>query len=584
MVKRLISPAFLLLILVSLATTLQAGELQVEPDRTQLYEGEVLTLTVTGTTKIDINLSNLFDFNLSDLPSPDIEKVEPDFEILARNQRYSVQTINGEMTGEITWTYQLAPKKTGKLTIPSLTFKDATSKPVTIDVLSGTPPNQGAAGQASRHGFIELSADKDELYVQEQLVLTIRLFFNGNLIRGELSEPESPDAIIEPLGKQREFSRYRDGVRYRVVERKYALFPQQSGTFTLPPIRFEGQARDADGKLMFMRDSQQLFDIPVKDIPSGFTGDTWLPASNLTLTETGLPSTMQVTTGDNLSRTLTLKADGLPSEALPPLPEATPDGLRSYPDKPDRSTDVTPEGLTSTLNQATALVPVKPGKMELPEIRIPWWNTTTNREEVAVIPAQTLVVSAGAATPTTTATPSDSGPAPAKEQETEKPTPATTQMHHQTSLWQWVSLTLVILWLLTMAAWWQSRRKNSRQPPLIPHNESEQEKPAFEKLRQAAEQGAPSTPVLLTQWMNIRFPGHHFHTASEAASFSGDPELQTELANLQAHLFAADAPSATEHPWNAGALIRALERIRKATPAVQRSAGLAPLYPDGLSN
>jgi hypothetical protein len=583
MVKRLISPAFLLLILVSLATTLQAGELQVEPDRTQLYEGEVLTLTVTGTTKIDINLSNLFDFNLSDLPSPDIEKVEPDFEILARNQRYSVQTINGEMTGEITWTYQLAPKKTGKLTIPSLTFKDATSKPVTIDVLSGTPPNQSAAGQASRHGFIELSADKDELYVQEQLVLTIRLFFNGNLIRGELSEPESPDAIIEPLGKQREFSRYRDGVRYRVVERKYALFPQQSGTFTLPPIRFEGQARDADGKLMFMRDSQQLFDIPVKDIPSGFTGDTWLPASNLTLTETGLPSTMQVTTGDNLSRTLTLKADGLPSEALPPLPEATPDGLRSYPDKPDRSTDVTPEGLTSTLNQATALVPVKPGKMELPEIRIPWWNTTTNREEVAVIPAQTLVVSAGAATPTTTATPSDSGPAPAKEQETEKPTPATTQMHHQTSLWQWVSLTLVILWLLTMAAWWQSRRRAPSQKALHPYGESEQEKPAFEKLRQAAQQGAPSTPVLLTQWMNIRYPGHHFHTASEAANFSGDAELKAELASLQARLFATGNPSETKQAWDARALVSALERIRKMAPTAQQDTGLAPLYPNGLS-
>src|SRR5699024_3818088 len=152
---------------------------------------------------------------------------EPDFDILARNQHYSVQTVNGEMTGEITWTYQLAPKKTGKLTIPPLPFKDSTSKPVTIDVISGTPPDEGASGQASRRGFIELSADKDELYVQEQLVLTIRLFFNGNLIRGELSEPEAPDAIVEPLGKQREFSRYRDGVRYRVVERKYALFPQQ---------------------------------------------------------------------------------------------------------------------------------------------------------------------------------------------------------------------------------------------------------------------------------------------------------------------------------------------------------------------
>lgn len=42
--------------------------------------------------------------------------------------------------------------------------------------------------------------------MQEQLTMTIRLFFSGNLVRGELSEPEHPDAIIEPLGKQREYS------------------------------------------------------------------------------------------------------------------------------------------------------------------------------------------------------------------------------------------------------------------------------------------------------------------------------------------------------------------------------------------
>ena len=41
------------------------------------------------------------------------------------------------------------------------------------------------------------SADKDEVYVQEQLILTVRLFFRGNLIRGELSEPTHPHVIIE---------------------------------------------------------------------------------------------------------------------------------------------------------------------------------------------------------------------------------------------------------------------------------------------------------------------------------------------------------------------------------------------------
>src|SRR5690554_1134236 len=288
MVKRLIIPTIWLAIFMVLGLSAQAGELTAEPDRNRLYEGEVLTFTVKGSTKIDINLSNLFDFDLSSLPSPDIEKVEPDFEILARNQRYSITTVNGEMVGEITWTYQLAPKSTGKLTIPALTFKDSVSKPVTIEVVDGTPPDQSGS---NRDSFIELTTDKAEVYVQEQLILTVRLFFRGNLIRGELSDPQHPNAIIETLGKQREFATERDGVRYRVVERRYALFPQKSGVLNLPPIRFEGQARNTDGSLRFLRDSADLFEVPIKEVPAEFTGKTWLPASSLTLAEAGMPAT-----------------------------------------------------------------------------------------------------------------------------------------------------------------------------------------------------------------------------------------------------------------------------------------------------
>ena len=196
MVSRLTGPFILILLLITMAgPAMAANDLTVEPDRTRLYEGEVLTLSVKGSTKIDINLGNLFDFDLSSLPKPDIEKVEDDFEILTRNQQYSIRTVNNEMVGEITWTYQLAPQKTGKLTIPPLSFRDSRSTPVTIEVISGTPPNQ--EGDAQRDSFIELAADKDEVYVQEQLVLSIKLFFTGNLIRGELSEPEHPNAIVE---------------------------------------------------------------------------------------------------------------------------------------------------------------------------------------------------------------------------------------------------------------------------------------------------------------------------------------------------------------------------------------------------
>lgn len=155
----------------------------------------------------------------------------------------------------------------------------------------------------------------------------------------------------------------------------------KSGTLNLPAIRFEGQARDADGSLKFLRDSAQLFEVQVNDVPAAFSGSTWLPATSLTLAEAGMPPTLNLKTGDNLTRTLSLQAIGLPSEALPPLPDAVPDGLRSYPENPQRDTNVGPDGITSTLTQTRALVPVEAGSLTLPAIRIPWWDTVSNSEK-----------------------------------------------------------------------------------------------------------------------------------------------------------------------------------------------------------
>ena len=574
MVNRLVISAIRVLVLMAMATFLHAGELKVEPDRTRLYEGEVLTLTVTGSMKLDINLSNLFNLDLSNLPSPDIEKVEPAFEVLGKNQRYSIRTVNNDMVGEITWTYQLAPQRSGKLTIPSLSFKDSTSKPVNIQVVSGSPPDQKAA--ASRDSFIELSADKAEVYVQEQLTMTIRLFFSGNLVRGELSEPDHPDAIIEPLGKQREYSRYRDGVRYRVVERRYALFPQQPGELTLPPIEFEGQARDASGKLIFLRDSEQLYPVPVKDVPASYTGDTWLPASGLTLEESGLPDSLQVETGENLTRNITLRAAGLPAEALPPLPELAPEGLRSYPEAPERKTDITPAGLASSLSQTRALVPVQSGPLTLPEMRITWWNTTTDSEQVAVIPAKTLQVG-GASAQVSAPTSASSNDGDMAASGTSEPRTSDTD----SSGWQWLSLVLAALWLATLVLWWRARNAGNRfesEPAEPDHRENK----LFEQLIQAARKGSASTPALLVQWANQRFAGQNFKTASEVLAELNNATLSAELRRLQARLFAPGGDTAED--WDGRALAKALQQVREQRKSEEpQGSELPPLYPDSLS-
>ncbi|WP_298447977.1 BatD family protein [uncultured Marinobacter sp.] len=580
MVKRLIIQAIWLAVFMVFGAGAQAGELSVEPDRSRLYEGEVLTLTVKGSTEIDISLSNLFDFDLSNLPSPDIEKVEGDFEILARNQRYSIRTVNSDMVGEITWTYQLAPKSTGKLTIPALSFKDSKSKPVTVEVVDATPPDQAGTNRGS---FIELTADKAEVYVQEQLILTVRLFFRGNLIRGELSDPQHPNAIIESLGKQREYSSDRDGVRYRVVERRYALFPQKPGVMNLPPIRFEGQARDADGSLRFLRDSASLFEVPVKDVPAEFSGSTWLPAANLTLREAGMPSTLNLKTGDNLTRTLSLQATGLPSEALPPLPDSMPDGLRSYPEEPQRNTSAGPDGIVSTLTQTSALVPVESGKLTLPAVRIPWWDTESDSEKVAVIPAQTLNVDASETTPAVV-------DAPTADQRSTPPTGVENQSINtgvaaENTFWQWVSLALAGIWVLTMLAWWRTRRLAASAPANNDFEESESERDVFEQALSAAKDGRASTPGLFVHWSNLRWPGHDFRSAGDVFRVVSAPELDKELSELQGHLFSrgGSGDGNNSGQWDGEQLVAALKQARQQKIRSNPESSLPPLYPNSLS-
>ncbi len=578
MVKRILASLTGLSLLLALALPAWAGELSVEPDRKQLYEGEVLTVTVKGTMELDINLSNLFEFDLSQLPAPDIEKVEPDFEILARNQQYSIRTVNSQMIGEITWTYQLAPTRTGELTIPELTFRDATSEPVTIEVVSGSGPDQGPQ---VRDSFVELSADKAEVYVQEQLTLTVRLFFTGNLIRGELSEPEHPHAIIESLGKQQEYTRYRDGVRYRVVERRYAVFPQKTGELDLPPIRFEGQARTQEGKLRFLRDNEEFFAVPVKPVPSGFTGSTWLSSSDLSLEESGLPPTLEVDVGENLTRRITLKASDLPSEALPPLPDSTPTGIRAYPDQPQRSTQATSEGLVSTLEQTIALVPVHAGEMTLPEIRIPWWDTDTDTQQVAVIPARTLsVTGTGAAAAPPSSEPPENGSAASGS--ASEPEPETSPEANN-PVWPWVSVALAFAWAATIAGWWWSgRRGRGTRTQLPPHDGDRNEHALFDQLVRAARKGSAETPHLLIRWMQHRHPDRLFHTAGDVVKFVGDETLAAELERLQADLFAGQKGEKCGTA-DRQALVRALEQVRRRKPEVTGEDGLRPLYPDNLS-
>lgn len=579
MVNRLVFTFVLVPLLWAMGTSATAAaNLSVEPDRKRLYQSEVLTLTVKGTMEVDLTLGDLIDFDASRLPAPDIAEIEDNFEILGRNQRYSIETINSQMEAEVTWTYELTPRKSGQLTIPALRLRDATSGPVTIEVIDGNPPEQGSS---TRDSFIELSTDKDTVYVQEQLVLSVKLFFNGNMVRGELSEPSHPDAIIESLGKQTGSTRFRDGVRYRVVERRYAVFPQQPGDLELPPIRFEGQTRDASGRLKRLRDSKQLFTVPVRDVPANFTGKIWLPAAELTLSESGLPGAQDITAGQNLSRSLELAAEGLAAEALPPFTYELPDGLQAYPESPERTTATSQQGLGGKLTQTAVLIPVATGELTLPEIRIPWWDTTTDSQKEAIIPARTLEVQTLPGQSATTANQASSADPEASAAQPPAADDTTAQSESTPSwFWQTVALCLLAAWLITGFGFWYSGRMHTghgasaREP-------ASTEKALFSSLCESALAGAPETPDHLIRWAHHMQPQRSIVSLEDVYRALGDETVGRRIRELQARSYSRQGGAAEN--WQGKPLVEALSRCRdrmKSKPTAK--SPLPALYPDEL--
>ena len=54
---------------------------------------------------------------------PDTAGLSKDFEILGNNRQQSFSSINGQTKSSTTWTLTLRPKLSGKLKIPSISFR-----------------------------------------------------------------------------------------------------------------------------------------------------------------------------------------------------------------------------------------------------------------------------------------------------------------------------------------------------------------------------------------------------------------------------------------------------------------------------
>lgn len=410
-----------------------APSLQASVDRNRLEAGETFELTLESQ-------------DVTQFGKPDLRALEGDFEVRGTRQLNSLHTLDGETRASTRWIITLLPRHSGSLRIPELQLGQSRSQPIDLQVLQADASRPDSAKQV----FVEATVDNEQVYVQAQVVLTLRIYHSVSLYDdSSLSPLQLDNAKVEPLGESRTYEKDINGVRHGVIETRYVVYPQQSGTLEIPPLTFTATAADgAPQAAASARTGRQVqvsslpLRIAVRPIPAAWPADTpWLPARSLSLEEHWNPDPASQATqiGDSLTRSITLRAEGLSSTQLPPLPATEINGLRRYPDQPLLRNDINERGMTANREEREALVPTHSGELALPALEVTWWNTREDHLEHSSLPARTLNV--------------QDNPALSAE------TPVGDASTGSTLLWPWQLATLVfaLTTLLGFALWWRAR-------------------------------------------------------------------------------------------------------------------------------
>jgi len=525
-------------------------------DRTQIALDETMTLSITK-EGASINLS-------------DLKPIEKDFQVVSRSQGSSTLLVNGSLSTTYSLDLVLAPKRAGVLYIPAITDGNDKTATLAIKVVSHA---QTKTRDDNAPFFIETEVDKDTAFVQSQIIYTLRIFWSGEISVSEPADPKIDNALLERLGDAT-FTKAIEGRNFKVFERRFAIFPQKSGTLeipqtvvqaTIPVKRRQRNIYDmfgSAGKQIKLRSERRQ--ITVKEIADGYPNAAWLPTEHLGVKEKWSSNPGELKVGESATVTITITGDGLLGAQLPEIELPDREGIKLYQGKAEVSNQLTGTGVTGSRQESIALIPTSPGTVNLPEIRIPWWSQKEARIEYATIPSRQLLIKDG----TNGNDPADTGSEiPITRQLNTPAVPtgaaATLAPGHIKMLLAGAIL-VVCGWLITFILLLKARRHLRALQEVARKEQTARlagEDEAFKELVRTCRSGDPSRArQALINWTRLYSPDNNIQTTSDLNRIYPDSRLGKLLADIDSSLYSPDK-TATE--WQGQHLLREAEKIRK---------------------
>lgn len=546
------SPFYLLLLLLSVQTVF-AVEIKTSIDRNPVSLNESFQITYTANESPD--------------DDPDFSPLDDSFKILNKSHNSQSSWINGQSSQAIQWVLDVMAKQAGKLLIPAISFGDDQSKPTSILVTKKSMPST-----RDEDVFLAVEAVPERPFVQSQILYTLRLYRRVQITQASLTEPKMESAIIEKLGEDKNYNTEINGISYVVTERKYAIFPQKSGVTTIEPLvlqakvvtstrpRFNGFFNNPATRTKHL--TSKAITLDVQAVPDDYRNKLWIPAEHLYVEEKWSGDTLNMKVGEPLTRTLTILSKGSTVAQLPELFSKNESyELKTYPDQPTLKEQKNDDGLIAFREEKIAYIPSKSGEYTLPAIEIPWFNTKTQKMEMAHIPERAITAISSFVQ---TVSPRSQAPISV---ESEKSNVIIQQVDNK--IWMWVSIGLAFGWLVTI--YFYIKLHKPVQEEILETPDEINLKESVKKLKKAcADNNKFEAKDALLTWGKIKFNSSNLSTTASLC----EARLRDELHALNQNLYA----NQTE-PWNGKKLFQFfIENSAREKVGKQTIDALEPLY------
>ena len=554
-------------ILTSLAHA-QSIEVIVTVDKNPVMVDESFILSVVANGEVD---RGAFDSSL----------LMKDFVVGRTSVSSQTKMINFDTTRTTTWSTILIPQTKGRFTIPAFNIDGTITKAVEVLVI----PASTSSASRGRDLFITTNLDLEQAYLQQQIRYTVKLHLGKDLQRGSLSSPTLENADIRQIGKDKEYNEVVDGRRYRIIERSFAIIPQQSGTFTIEGPLFEGEVIDNTRQSFGYFNRSKAVNrvgpsqsITVLPIPSNYD-QHWLPSDFVQLDDEWQGNTREFIAGEPITRTITLTAIGVVEEQLPQITSIYPNSVKTYPDQAETTTVEKDDTLIAQRKESIAIIPSQAGQLVIPEVRIPWFNTLTQQTEFAVLAEKILQILPATIQPSSAIPLSPSIQAdPVTKPQTSITTGLNNQSINMPQYWIWLTASLLVLWLLTLVFWYKhvvALKAATKHAGNSLARNTLNEQSLWKSLEKALNKNAPlETQNYLALWLGNCIQDKQAPLAQSLKT------IENKALDEAVNSLLASRYSKNQSEWQGAKLHQILRKLRKDGSIEKHSKrNLSPLYP-----